>query len=69
MAGGPGESLGWETGTLLSSNWLLNNLTTWLAGPGRGCGVGRLLEQAKDAWPMPFACSPGTFCVLLLETP
>jgi hypothetical protein len=34
----PGESLGWETGTLLSSNWLLNNLTTQLAGPGRGCG-------------------------------
>ena len=66
----PGESLDWETGTLLSSNWMLNNLTAQLAGPGRGYGVLVLLEDAKAAWPTRFARSLGTaFCAASFDHP
>lgn len=69
----PGESLGWETGTLLSSNWLLNNLTTQLAGPGRGlkqeCSGRRLRLPGLRYLPAVLAPACVAFCALLLMTP
>lgn len=69
----PGESLGWETGTLLSSNWLLNNLTTQLAGPGRGseqeCSGRRLRLPGLRYLPAVLAPECAAFCEAPLDDP
>lgn len=69
----PGESLGWETGTLLSSNWLLNNLTTQLAGPGRGleqkCSGRRLRLPGLRYLPAALAPTCAVLCAAPLDEP